>query len=183
LSSASTCSEDSGFEIAKDTDSAYSDTVSVTSEDDASSYIGSNVTSEESWDGVSRNVSFGTVDVQEFRYSMGTDVVTSIGPPVTLCRKPVRSLIVDLESYEQERAPVRRDVRDLRLSEDDRINILQKHGYSVEEIELASWESETVRNRRFKSIKNKEWDGWAAASESFSRKLGKMTSPQALFGF
>ena len=114
---------------------------------------------------------------------MGTDVVTSTGPPVTICRKPMRHLNVDIETFEQERAPVRRRVRELRLSEDDRITILQKHGYSVEEIELASWESETLRNQRFKSIKNKEWDSWAAASESFSRKLGKITSPQALFGF
>ncbi|KAL3924189.1 MAG: hypothetical protein SGILL_001195 [Bacillariaceae sp.] len=168
--------------ISKESNSASSDTVSETSEDDASSCSSNHSSNAKSCDELNRCVSFGTVDVQEFRYSIGHEVVTSNGPPVTLCRKPLRCLNVDLESFEQERLPVRRRLGDLRLSEEDRIIILQKHGFSYEEIELASWESETLRTQRFKSIKNKEWDGWTAASESFSRKLGKITSPQALFG-
>jgi len=71
-------------------------------------------------------VSFGTVDVQEFLYSIGIDLVTSTEPPVTLCRKVFE---VDLECFEQDRLPTRRRYQDLKLSQDDRTSILQKHGY------------------------------------------------------
>lgn len=129
-------------------------------------------------------VSFGKVDIQEFSYSMGVDVVSRDGPPVAIAYyQPLRANSFELDTFEQVRSVTRRHREDLLLSEIDRITILQRHGYTAEDIEQACWEAEKVRKQRYKSIKNKEWDGWNAASESLARKISKISNAKdLLFG-
>ncbi|KAG7349408.1 hypothetical protein IV203_012005 [Nitzschia inconspicua] len=133
---------------------------------------------------LSRAVSFGTVEVNEFPYSIGCDVVSRDGPPLAIAyHRPLRAQSFDLETFERDRRVSRRNREDLLLSEMDRITILQRCGYTAEDIERACWEAEKVRKERCKSIRNKEWDGWNAASESLARKISKISNAkEMLFG-
>ncbi|KAG7374407.1 hypothetical protein IV203_013502 [Nitzschia inconspicua] len=133
---------------------------------------------------LSRAVSFGTVEVKEFPYSIGCDVVSRDGPPLAIAYyRPLRAQSFDLETFERDRRVSRRNREDLLLSEMDRITILQRCGYTAEDIERACWEAEKVRKERCKSIRNKEWDGWNAASESLARKISKISNAkEMLFG-
>lgn len=135
-------------------------------------------------EGLSRQVSFGNVEVNEFPYSMGCDVVSRDGPPLGIAYyRPLSSKRYDVEAFENARSISRRNREELLLSELDRIIILQRSGYTAEDIEQACWEAEKVRKQRYKSIKNKDWDGWNAASESLARKISKISNAkELLFG-
>ena len=121
-------------------------------------------------------VGFSTVDVREFNYTINLGSVPKEGPPVGLGRKPVRTTLnVDIDTYETRRCSVRRGNDNLRLSLEDRVQLLSEIGHSADLIERASWEAEKIQSNRQKSIKNMDWDGWALASEKIARKFSKIT--------
>jgi hypothetical protein len=173
------------IELSKQSTSSNDETLS-TSEDDASCSNNSTSCTDDSYSSkdagkfLTRRVSFGNVDVQEFAYSLGCNVVTRNGPPVSIAQSPLRSKRIDVDSFEKDRSLSRRRRDDLLLSEVDRIIILQRCGYTAEEIEEACWDAEKVRKQRLKSIKYKDWDGWNAASESLARKIAKISSAKDL---
>jgi hypothetical protein len=174
------------IELSKQSTNSKDETIATTVEDASCCNNSTSCTdgnSEDIGKFLTRHVSFGNVDVQEFAYSLGSDVVSRDGPPVSIAHSPLRSRRFDVDAFEKDRSLNRRDRGDLRLSEVDRIIILQRCGYSAEDIEQACWDAEKVRKQRLKSIKNKDWDGWNAASESLARKIAKISSAKdLLFG-
>ena len=67
----------------------------------------------------------------------------------------------------------RRSQEDLSVPFEERIRLLRISGVSSEEIDQAMEECEQIQKFREKSITNKNWDFFAAASESLGRKLKK----------
>lgn len=122
------------------------------------------------------NVQFKEVDIREFKMTLGNHPSATSGPPVMLdwdCRPP--SNVVDLNTYEKARLP-RRSRRQLKLSLQERHNILVKQsGFSFEEVKGAWQEALEIRKQRKETLERglalMKWDEvW----ESTCRKFGRL---------
>ena len=132
-----------------------------------------------------KTVSFGAIHLDEFEYVIGPHLVTKIGPPITIADKPFSSKTYTVDEYESERnnnsgSGNNNQERDLLLSARNRILLLQKLGYTQNEIQDAVNESERVRNQRKRSVLNQQYDGLAFATELFRRKAMKVVPSMSL---
>jgi hypothetical protein len=121
-------------------------------------------------------VQFKEVDIREFKMTLGNHPSATSGPPVMLdwdCEPP--SNVVDLNSYEKARLP-RRSRRQLKLSLQERHNILVKQGgFTFEEVKGAWQEALEIRKKRKETLERglalMKWDEvW----ESTCRKFGRL---------
>eukprot|EP00934_Nitzschia_sp_Nitz4_P002321 Nitzschia sp. Nitz4//scaffold4_size323378//146367//147413//NITZ4_000660-RA/size323378-processed-gene-0.352-mRNA-1//-1//CDS//3329553399//2321//frame0 len=122
-----------------------------------------------------RSVKFKDVDIREFNMTLGNHPSATSGPPVMLDweSQPAPS-VLDLESYEKGRQP-RRNRRQLRLSLQQRHNILVKErGFSFQEVKGAWQEALEIRKQRKETLERglamMKWDEvWESTCRKFSR--------------
>lgn len=95
------------------------------------------------------------------------------GPPVQLDWECKKESVVDLNKYEHERQP-RKTRRQLKMSFQEREQILQSKGYSMDELKNAWMESLKVRQQRYEtimtgSLTTKVEEAWESACRKFNR--------------
>lgn len=159
-------------------DSTSRTSATSTSHEESESHLGSR---SESSENARKHVLFSTVDVLEFEYSLGSGSVSSRGPPVSLSATLSRKQRFVIDTYEATHSLNRREEDDLLLSVKERKDILEKLGYTENEIEDAANEAKEIRLQRRKSVKTIDWDNWAATKELVGRKIRKLANPKALF--
>lgn len=124
---------------------------------------------------VNESVQFKEVDIREFKMTLGNHPSATSGPPVMIDwdSRPEKT-VVDLETYEKTRRP-RRSRRQLKLSLQQRHNILVKeNGFTFEEVKGAWQESLEIRKQRKETLERglalMKWDEvWESTCRKFSR--------------
>ena len=122
-----------------------------------------------------RSVQFKDVDIREFKMTLGNHPSATSGPPVMLSSElnsPRK--VMTLEQYEQVRPP-RRKRRQLKLSLQQRHNVLVKErGFSFEEVKGAWQEALEIRKQRKETLERglamMKWDEvWESTCRKFNR--------------
>jgi hypothetical protein len=126
-------------------------------------------------------VQFKEVDIREFKMTLGNHPSATSGPPVMLdwdCKPP--SNVVDLNTYEKARLP-RRSRRQLKLSLQERHNILVKQsGFTFEEVKGAWQEALEIRKQRKETLeRGLAFMKWDEVWESTCRKFGRLVDGSA----
>jgi hypothetical protein len=103
---------------------------------------------------LTRSVSFSSVDIKEFKMTLGHHPSVSSGPPVMLDITPMASQVVPLDDYEASRSQTRRRTRrQLKLSRTDRNGILDNEGFTPEQIQDACIEAKKIRQQREETLR------------------------------
>jgi hypothetical protein len=124
----------------------------------------------------SRSVQFQDVNIREFQMTLGNHPSATSGPPVMLdWEARTQPNVVKLESYEQARQP-RRNRRQLKLSLQQRHNILVKErGFSFEEVKGAWQDALEVRKQRKETLeRGLAMMKWDEVWESTCRKVHRL---------
>lgn len=102
-----------------------------------------------------RNVSFSSIEIKEFKMTLGDHPSATSGPPVRLDwnSKPTIERTISLDEYESKRLP-RRSRKQLKLSYKDRNDyiLLKEQGFTQNEINLAWAEALKIRQQRYETI-------------------------------
>lgn len=121
------------------------------------------------------SVQFKEVDIREFKMTLGNHPSATSGPPVMLDWQTNSSeSLMDIASYEKSRQP-RRNRRQLKLSLQQRHNILVKErGFSFEEVRGAWQEALEIRKKRKETLERglalMKWDEvWESTCRKFAR--------------
>lgn len=125
------------------------------------------------------SVQFKEVDIREFNMTLGNHPSATSGPPVMIdWDSPPKTAVLPLEKYEEARQP-RRNRRQLKLSLQERHNILVKEkGFSFEEVKGAWQEALEIRKRRKETLERglalMKWDEvWESMGRKFSRLVDR----------
>lgn len=123
--------------------------------------------------GAARSVSFNSVQIREHDVTLGDHPASATGPPVQLDWKPKNESTIDLEQYENSRQPRRRR-RQLKLSFQEREEMLSSSGFTVDQLKNAWMESLKIRQQRYEtvtkgSIASKFEEMWESACRKFNR--------------
>lgn len=121
------------------------------------------------------HVQFKEVDIREFYMTLGHHPSATSGPPVMMdwAETPSQTTM-DLELYEETRPP-RRNRRQLKLSLQQRHNILVKErGFTFEEVKSAWQEALEIRKKRKETLERglalMKWDEvWESTRRKFTR--------------
>ena len=123
----------------------------------------------------SDSVKFKAVDIREFKMTLGNHPSATSGPPVMMdYDNRLNQKVVDLETYEKTRLP-RRNRRQLKLTLQQRHNILVKeNGFSFEDVKGAWQEALEIRKQRKETLERglalMKWDEvWESTCRKFSR--------------
>lgn len=120
-------------------------------------------------------VSFGTVDIVEFRRAIGDNPAVSGGVPIALDyrNEPVRTLKVGVVEYDRSRRDRGRRSHGLalRIRKDDREQLLLAEGYARRDIIRAVREAYRRRMDRERSYNTQQWDNVNERLEKTSRKF------------
>lgn len=114
----------------------------------------SSITSEgRSLSSKNRNVSFSSISIREYDISIGDNPSCSSGNPISLgWNVSTDTKDIDVDEFEQERELQRSNSsNDLRLSRDDRRNMLSDAGYSLSELIKQSREVLASKDDRAKN--------------------------------
>lgn len=122
-----------------------------------------------------KTVGFKNVDIREFKMTLGNHPSATSGPPVMLdWETNPKENVVDLENYERGRRP-RRNRRQLKLSLQQRHNILVKEqGFAFNEVKNAWQEALEIRKQRKETLERglalmKFDEVWESTCRKFSR--------------
>mmetsp|Transcript_14208 Transcript_14208/g.20994 ORF Transcript_14208/g.20994 Transcript_14208/m.20994 type:complete len:283 (-) Transcript_14208:195-1043(-) len=123
--------------------------------------------------GTTRSVSFNSVQIREHGVTLGDHPASATGPPVQLDWKPKNESTIDLEKYEHDRQPRRRR-RQLKLSFQEREEMLSSSGFTVDQLKNAWMESLKIRQQRYEtvmkgSLATKFEEMWESAFRKFNR--------------
>jgi hypothetical protein len=123
------------------------------------------------------HVQFKDVEIREFKMTLGNHPSATSGPPVMLdWAEPPSQETMDLESYESNRPP-RRNRRQLKLSLQQRHNILVKErGFTFDEVKGAWQEALEIRKQRKETLERglalMKWDEvWESTRRKVSRLI------------
>jgi hypothetical protein len=119
------------------------------------------------------NVSFNSLTVREYDLTLGDHPSSASGPPVQLDWEHKAENTMDLNDYEKMRQPRRRR-RELKMSFQEREEILQGYGFTMDQLKDAWMESLKVRQQRYEtimagSITTKMEEAWESACRKFGR--------------
>lgn len=107
---------------------------------------------------LTRSVSFSSVDVKEFKVTLGDHPNTVSGPALMLdpTQPPIKETSMDLNDFEQARQLTRRkNRRQLRIPQSDRKSILiEECGFTDKEINKAMVEAYKIRLQRSESMQS-----------------------------
>jgi hypothetical protein len=120
-----------------------------------------------------RSVSFNSLTVREYDLTLGDHPSSASGPPVQLNWEHKAENTMDLNDYEQMRQP-RRKRRELKMSFQEREEILQGSGFTMDQLKDAWMESLKIRQQRYEtimtgSITTKMEEAWESACRKFGR--------------
>lgn len=116
--------------------------------------VSKNQTSNATTIPIQRSVSFSSVDIKEFKITLGHHPNSTSGPPVMLDNiKPCLHKVMNIDEYERERSYVRKTSRkQLKLSRNDRNCILLNEcGFTMEQINKAWSDAIKIRQQREES--------------------------------
>ena len=99
------------------------------------------------------NVSFGTIEIQEYPMVLGDNPSTSSGPSVELDWEAQSKIIIeDLDKYESQKPP-KREMNQLSMPSERRTKILIESGHSMREIRETTKQRDSLRRKSTSSIK------------------------------
>ena len=81
-----------------------------------------------------KGVSFSIVHIQEYPYAIGDNPSVLSGPPLTIGWKSAHTVEVPLDEHERIRIPVRRNIVQLKIPGNVRMEIRSNAGYTTREI-------------------------------------------------
>lgn len=131
-----------------------------------------------------RSVSFNSLTVREYDLTLGDHPSSASGPPVQLNWQHKAENTMPLDDYEQMRQP-RRKRRQLKMSFQEREQLLQESGFTMDELKNAWMNSLKVRQQRYEtvmtgSLTTKMEEAWESTCRKFNR-LFTLTSEQEGF--
>jgi len=119
-----------------------------------------------------KKVRFGRLDIIDMPIEIG-DTLPSEGAPITIGWEPCGRIKINVDRYEEVRDLPRRQ-HELRLSSEERREMLLRLGYSQSQVRDATVKARGARKKREASIRNFEWDKAAyAIKRSFSKIVPK----------
>jgi len=117
------------------------------------------------------HVSFDTVKFRAYPIILGDNPGGRDGPPLTLSWDYEESDTFSMTDFEDARMPFHRHgEEELDLDAETRRSILERAGYTDEEIKQGEEEADKVRRSRTRCIATTRWRGAAAAAMLISRK-------------
>ena len=120
-----------------------------------------------------RNVSFNQLEIREYNMILGDHPSAQSGPPVQLSWDHDHYQTIDLESYERGREP-RRTRRNLKLSFEQRKDMLVDSGFTLRDIEKAWSTAMQIRQQRYETVmqglvSTKLEEVWQSANRKLKR--------------
>lgn len=105
-------------------------------------------------------VRFDTVELREYHRALGDNPSTSSGPPIGIdwAYDPKRTIVLDVDTYEDERGGSRRAKRDLAIPPHVRVDMLREAGYSRKDITQATRCARRDKDRRIVSYHRQKFD-------------------------
>jgi hypothetical protein len=135
---------------------------------------------------MTRNVSFSSIDIKEFKMTLGDHPSAVSGPPIRIdwSSKPTIESVVSLDEFEQIRKPLRRKRKQLKLTNHQRKEILlNQQGFTQDEINKAWVEAQQIRQQRYETL-NRGVTSYQInmdhLMESFHRKCDRIAKTTAL---
>jgi hypothetical protein len=105
-----------------------------------------------------RRVAFANdITIIEFPMVIGDNPSVNCGAPVQIGWVPQATITRNLDMYEHFREENRRCNRDLILEVPQRLNILLRAGYPLEDIVAAAMAADVIQNSRIKNVKKQSW--------------------------
>lgn len=111
------------------------------------------------------SVSFSTIEIKEYPIIAGDNPSVTIGVPITIAWTPVETRRCTVDDYEERRQSPRSMV-ELRMPSSYRVDLLQRLGFTRDEILLGTKAANITRNRRRRTS---ETMTLAPAQEAFER--------------
>ena len=97
------------------------------------------------------------ITIIEFPMVMGDNPSVKSGAPVQLGWVPQATTTRNLDMYEHFREESRRCKRDLKLEGQQRLDILLRAGYPLEDVVAATMAADWIQNSRVKNVKKQRW--------------------------
>jgi hypothetical protein len=102
-----------------------------------------------------RTVSFSSIDIKEFRMTLGDHPSATSGPPMRLDwgSKPIIDRVVSLDEFEETRSLQRRKRRQLKIPYAERkAMLLEEQGFTPAEVNSAWNEALKIRQQRYETL-------------------------------
>jgi hypothetical protein len=102
-----------------------------------------------------RTVSFSSIDIKEFRMTLGDHPSSTSGPPMRLDwnSKPILDRVVSLDEFEESRRSQRRQRRQLKIPYSERKTLLlEEQGFTPDEVNSAWNEALKIRQQRYETL-------------------------------
>lgn len=103
------------------------------------------------------SVTFSAVEFHTHDLILGDNPSVSVGPPIAMGWKAMKSEILDLEEYETSRSP-RRKTRDLIVPRSMRVTWLRAEGYARSELTEVEGEIKVIKKHRRTSARKGLWE-------------------------
>lgn len=135
---------------------------------------------------MTRSVSFSSIEIKEFKMTLGDHPSAVSGPPVRLDwnAKPMIESVVSLDEFEQMRKPLRRKRKQLKLTNHQRKEILlNEQGFTADEVNNAWKEALQIRQQRYETLQRGVSPYQIQIDhliESFHRKCDRLAHSAAL---
>ena len=113
-----------------------------------------------------KTVRFETVEIIECPITIGDNPSVSSGVPLTIewdCQKRTK---LALDFFEKHRPPRRTNKKLLRIKSKQRERLLRKIGFTLQEIDEATYEADYAREQRYETIREVEQEKQTATTTS-----------------
>ena len=128
-----------------------------------------------------KNVRFETVEIIECPITIGDNPSVSSGVPLTIewdCQKRTKLAV---EFFENHRPPRRTNKKLLRIKSKQRERLLRKIGFTLQEIDEATYEADYAREQRYETIREVEEENQVSTTTSKSSKRTKSVDAEPTF--
>ena len=105
-----------------------------------------------------RVVFANNITIIEFPMEIGDNPSVKSGAPVQIGWVPQATTTRNLDMYEHFREESRRCNRNLKLEGQQRLNILLRAGYPLEDIVAAAMAADWIQNSRVENVKKQRWE-------------------------
>jgi hypothetical protein len=119
-------------------------------------------------------VSFSTIEITEYPYIPGDNPSVFADVPLTIAWTPLATERCTIDDYEKNRLP-RRSRTELRMPSSQRIKMLRRLGFSLDEIQQGSKAAAINRNRRRRTVKTMNLAPAQEVCEKVARAMMNVT--------
>lgn len=128
-----------------------------------------------------RHVKFDHVEVHEHNTILGCNPSVQHGPPLTIAWSASSSYCARVDAFEEERATRKKSPLFLKLSSEERRNMLKEEGFTSEEFTMVETHLDEIRRSREDS-KTEKSDLQAIIAASKRKKQQQQKEKKGMFG-